>query len=791
MFTMKKARTQTETILIVSVIIIATLGGVWFMTRPAPSPTTPPVNKVPVIVVAQYEHTSVVGEPVTFSAKGSVDPDGTIERYIWYFGDGETGDGMTVRHSYNLPGFYTIYVEAVDNEGAKSDSLKAPKFLKIKRPPITEVSLESPPVSIIAASQSLLEINEEVTFDGSSSFHYRIRNEEVQGYTGNIESWSWDFGDGETAEGKVVSHTYTDPGSYMATLKVKDMLVAKTDIVGRTVVVTPDAVEYEGVIKNPDTITVRYTQPLPSHLDLLEASEIGVGRWLCLALSDMLLFYQPGAVEPTTEGGLAESYEVSTDKTMYTFKLRKGINFWDGTELKAEDVVYTWRRSVKLMVGKVWGALVGEAITGIVFGDPVPDSVLEEHIYATDDYTVVFKLPKPYGPFISSVAYTGRGIIQKKAAIDAGSWFMGDTRDWAMVRDPMMEDVNGILAGKGLQCTGAYKVKEWSKGERVLVERNEDYWKGPAPTEYVEGIYVAEHSTAYMMLTQGDIDMTDCSATQAETFISLPAEARITVTPTKFTGFLTIIYFGINFDEAGAPPGNDVPSDFFNDIHMRKAFAYIFPYERYIEEVHLGWADPATGFLAPGWPGYYESYPYEYNPEKAIEEFKLAHGGKYWEEGFTLGYAYQQWAAGNHDMMGQLLAEELEQINSKFKVVISVKRWPDILDGATPMTPMMVENGPDPYYLTNIFHSQYGYAGYFGFKNEEIDRLLEEAQWEPDFDAMNTYYADAQALTVEDMPGILTNYNVGFNAARTYISGWQHSIAWMCTPGWVYLLEKG
>lgn len=416
----------------VSIVIIVAVLGIYYMTRPSPTPETEE-NLFPVIMVAQYEHATFVGEPVTFNAKGSVDPDGTIERFIWYFGDGETSEGMTVRHSYQLPGFYTIYVEAIDNEGAKSNSLNVPKFLQVKRASITDFSLESPPVAIIASSTSLTKVDAEVVFDGSSSFHFRERNGEIQGYTGNIESWSWDFGDGETAEGMKVNHTYTTPGSYMASLKVKDKLVAKTNIVGRTVIVTPYTINYEGIIKKPDTITIAFDQPIHSHIDLLEISEIGVGRWVNLAISDMLLFYQPGAVEPTTEGGLAESYEISTDKKTYTFKLRKGIKFWDGTELKAEDVVYTWRRSIKLMTGKVWGALVGQAITGLEFGEPIPDSVLEEHIYATDEYTVVFKLPKPYGPFLTSVAYTGRGIMQKKAAIEAGSWFMGDTRDWTMV----------------------------------------------------------------------------------------------------------------------------------------------------------------------------------------------------------------------------------------------------------------------------------------------------------------------------------------------------------------------
>jgi len=794
-FSSKRAITQTQAIIIAVIVIVAAGAGLYYATRPAPTPTPPtptpppPENRPPVVITAADKTFVGVGGSVTFSAKGSVDPDGTIERYTWYFGDGETGEGMTVRHTYDLPGYYISYVEAVDDDGAKANSIATPLFLKVERSAIEELSLDLPPVAIIGASEVVVKVGDEVTLDGAASYHYYERRGEIRTTTGNIESWSWELGDGETAEGAEVMHAYTDSGCYFVTLTVKDSVVGKTDTFGRTIIVNPEPVSYTGIIKNPDTIVYASDNEMPSNLDIMEISEGNTGRWVDLALTDQLLFFEPGSTTPSTEGGLAESYEVSADGKTYTFHLRKGIKFWDGTELKAEDVVYTFQRSFK-MTGKGWGSTLVEAVTGIKVGEPIPDSALEEHIYATGDYTVVFELPKPYGPFMFAIAYPGRGIIQKKAAIDAGSWFMGDTRDWLEEPDPAMEDVEGIIAGKGLQATGPYKVKEWSKTERILLERNEDYWKGPAPTKYILGLYIPEWSTKFMMLKQGDIDAAETSVVGAEMVMSLPPAAEVQLTPIKYQGFIEVCYFGFNFDETKAPAGNEVPSDFFNDVHMRRAFAYSVPYEKYVNEIYLGWADPAKGILVPGWPGYYEGFPFEYDPVKAEEEFKLAHGGKYWDEGFTVAYCYQAWATDTALPLGQLIAEEVAKINPKFKVVPVVTKWADLVGGGTPFGTMVAENGPDAYYITNVMSGTKGYAGEFGYRNDEVDALLDQAQATSDPDERAQLYIEAQKVLEEDVPGILTVYTPAFFASRTYIHGYQYSVAWITGPGWIYLLEK-
>jgi ABC-type transport system substrate-binding protein len=266
-------------------------------------------------------------------------------------------------------------VEAEDNDGAKANSITTPVFLKVDRPEIVvELSLDLPPVAIMGVSETVLEADELLLVDGASSYHYRERRGEVQTYAANVNYWSWDFGDGTVVEGETSNHTYGDPGSYYVVLTVKDATNNNTDSVGRTIIVTEEPVDYQGIVKNPEKLVM--AMGAPSNIEPMRIAEGNVGRWVDLALYDTLMKFLPGGTEPVLEGGLAEELNVSSDGLTYTFKLREGIKFWDGKELTAEDVVYTYRRSLKLSVGRSWGALLVKALLGIDFGEPIPDSAL-------------------------------------------------------------------------------------------------------------------------------------------------------------------------------------------------------------------------------------------------------------------------------------------------------------------------------------------------------------------------------------------------------------------------------
>ena len=778
----RKGSTQNRNILI-AVAAIIIIGAAYLLTRPTPTPE-PTENILPTVIVAQNLHFVDIDGQIELSAKGSVDPDGTIESYIWYLGDGTTKSGQDVTHSYGMHGAYLIYLEATDDAGETVNSLHTPLFVTVERPEIEEISLDLPPVARIGVSDSIIELGNDVTFDGVSSYHYYERSPgQIRTRTANIESWSWDLGDGQTAEEAEVTHSYSEVGSYLVTLTVKDSVVGKTDTIGRTIVVTSEAVDYAGVIKNPDTIIVAETGTWRAHWDIVSMSQGSLGRTWAVSISDPLLFYEPGSPAPSIDGGLAESYEVTPDGKTYTFKIREGVKFWDGTELKADDVVYTFRRSLKLQ--HYWGGMFQNAVTGQGLDEgEMPDFELTEHVYATDDYTVVFELDRAWAPFLTDIARASRGIIQKKAAIEGGSWELGDGKDWEGVNpDPAFENVDDITAGKVLQCTGAYKVVGWSKQERVLFERHEDYWKGPAPTKYILSLTVPEWSTRFLMLKAGDIDVTGTSVAEVEMLINLPPEEEIYVIPTKIQGYVEIMYFGWDIDMSKAPPDHQVPADFFSDVHMRRAFAYAFPRDQYIQEEYLGWAGPARGGLNPGFLGYYESYKIDYDLEKAAGELQLAWDGKYWEEGFQVAVSTYR-----NEAFVYLLQEAFAEIDPKFKIVPYEQKWADLIAGGTPLGGLVTQNSPDR--LSLIWSPTYGYAGQFGYANEEVDRLMEEAQFASSPEEMEEMMIEAQMIVEEDIPGIVTVYTPTFIALKEYVTGYMYCVAWQTQPGWYYLLEK-
>ena len=157
-------------------------------------------NRPPVAVLDTSSAILDKEEIVTFNASGSYDPDGYIVDYSWDFGDGNTATGVTVSHSYPAIGTYTVTLTVTDNDGA-TDSITA-----------TKTVMNRPPVANFTESAHTVYTDEMITFNATESYDP----------DGTIVSYSWDFGDGNTATGVTVSHAYTDNGSYVVNLTVTD-----------------------------------------------------------------------------------------------------------------------------------------------------------------------------------------------------------------------------------------------------------------------------------------------------------------------------------------------------------------------------------------------------------------------------------------------------------------------------------------------------------------------------------------------------------------------------------------
>jgi PKD repeat protein len=145
----------------------------------------------------------LVGEPLIFSGSGSSDGDGGIVSYVWDFGDGATGMGFDVIHSYSATGTYQVTLTVTDSGGLTA---KARHTLQI-----TELSpVNQPPTAVIRGPTHGL-VGETLSFDGGNSDD-----------DGQIVDYAWDFGDGSTGSGFTVTNVYTGAGSYQVALVVTD-----------------------------------------------------------------------------------------------------------------------------------------------------------------------------------------------------------------------------------------------------------------------------------------------------------------------------------------------------------------------------------------------------------------------------------------------------------------------------------------------------------------------------------------------------------------------------------------
>jgi PKD repeat protein len=149
---------------------------------------------------------------VTFDASASADADGSIVGYAWNFGDGTTGTGKQVTHTYgSAPNFsssdFTVVLTVRDNAGLEGT---ATRNVTVTAPPIVPPNVA--PVARLTAVPSSGNAPLTVAFDGSASTDA----------DGTIASYTWTFGDGQTATGARTQHVYTAPGTYTAVLSVAD-----------------------------------------------------------------------------------------------------------------------------------------------------------------------------------------------------------------------------------------------------------------------------------------------------------------------------------------------------------------------------------------------------------------------------------------------------------------------------------------------------------------------------------------------------------------------------------------
>lgn len=158
------------------------------------------VNQKPVPVITMKSHAHV-GELVEFNASKSYDPDGSIISYVWRFGDGKADYGKTVYHSYSTSGVYRVELVVVDDDGFSNSTIKN--------------------ITIYSSSDGA-GVKAHLSVEPSTAYVNSIVIFNATGSEGDIETYIWEFGDGNnlTTSSPVCNHTYSKPGTYFVNLTV-------------------------------------------------------------------------------------------------------------------------------------------------------------------------------------------------------------------------------------------------------------------------------------------------------------------------------------------------------------------------------------------------------------------------------------------------------------------------------------------------------------------------------------------------------------------------------------------
>ncbi len=458
----------------------------------------------------------------------------------------------------------------------------------------------------------------------------------------------------------------------------------QTQVVEQQVpVTTTPAPTAQAQSKDPNTFVVAEYGDI-DNLDPALDYEV-VGQEVLQNVYETLVFYnkdKPNDFVPM----LATKWDTSSDGKVYTFTVRSGVKFSDGTTLKPSDIAYSLQRGMLaggtispqwLMVQPLLGAKYVDIADLIDTSlEDTPDKLkaadpakllaachaVTSAVTADDTAgTVTFHLAQPWGPFVATLAQPWGAALSKNWAMANKLWD-GNCNDWQNYYGPTT-DTDPITAKA--MGTGPYKLDHWTKGQEVGLTRNDNYWNtnsplwpgaptGPAKIGTVLIKYVSEWGTRYSMLQAGDADdaMVDpTNYTQADGLVGEKctydgSSANLYNCQTTGSGPLRVITglpwisrtdvffnFSINvpqqggnqFVGSGKLDGNGIPPDFFNDVNIRKAFNYCFDWDTYVSQALYGEAQQATSIFLPGEPGYDPNAPhYSFDLNKCTDAFKAS-----------------------------------------------------------------------------------------------------------------------------------------------------------------------
>jgi peptide/nickel transport system substrate-binding protein len=480
-----------------------------------------------------------------------------------------------------------------------------------------------------------------------------------------------------------------------------------------------------------------------------------------LQIFDTLIQLKPGTTE--LEPGLATSWESNEDGTAWTLQLREGVNFHDGTPFNAEAVCanfdrwYNFEGSFQnVSATYYWQVAFGGGFKNPVEGAPGPKDSLYESCEVVDDSTVTINLTRSSATILQSLTLAPLSI-QSPTAMEEFGANEGEV------------DADGIFHPTGTYGTehptgtGAFKFQSWTREDRLVLVRNDDYWGEEAKLDRLIFRPIADNAARLQALQTGEIDGYDLVEPQDIPTIQEDENFQILDRPA-----FNVAYVGFNIS---LPP--------LDNIEVRKALAHGLDRQAVIDNFYAGRGELATQFMPPDLEGWAEDVPqYEFDPEKAKQI--LTDAGVEMPVEVEFWYPTDVTRPYMPDPKRNFEAFRASLEQSGFKVTPKAAPWdPDYLG--------LNDEGRQQIFLlgwTGDYGDPDNFIGTFfqtpsppfgTNKSDElrpVQDLLDQAEGEPDQERRTELYMEANRMIMELLPGVPYAHNKPAIAFKANVKGY-------------------
>lgn len=465
-----------------------------------------------------------------------------------------------------------------------------------------------------------------------------------------------------------------------------------------------------------------------------------------------LLWFTP-ELELTTEGGLAEEYEISEDGQTITFTLKDGLQYSNGDPILAEDFVYSWKRALDPRTAAPYAYVLADIagagdVLDMAGADPAPSNAeIEEAldgvgVSAPDDTTFVVELSRPaaYFLFVSTIWITAP--IQES---------------WVEIGEDFTEAENFV-------ASGPFMLDTWEHDQEITLVPNPN-WHGEAPLlDTIRLTIGADPDGVYRAYLNDEVDIAavpGANAEQVRNDEELSAQA--------ITGdVLCTYYLGFDMD-----PEDGDTSPVENQA-LRHAISQAVDREGLIATVRQGIGKPADSFIPVGMPGHedlgfglaYDLDAAQASLETALSELNLDSAA---DINLTLGVNAD---AGHEPIMEFVQANLQEDLG--INVTIEAQEWSVYLQTLSENPQDMYRLGwcadyPHPNnWLYDVWSCDTARGGYC---NEAMDELLAQAQVTAELEDQLPLYEQAQQMLVDDAPAVWVYWYGRFTLVKPYVKG--------------------